>query len=366
VAGKNKKNITDMMRDDLAGFNGYSASTSPDVLKDKIDPEDIIKLDANENLYGCSPRVQRALADFRDYHIYPDARQTEIRQVLAEYMRVSAKKIVASSGSSQLIDLIIRLFIYRGDEVINCAPSFGIYPFSTSLSGGRIKEVPRDESFNIDTAAVKKAINRKTKLIIIANPNNPTGTLTPQEDLVELMETGLPVVIDEAYYEYSGQTVVPLIEEYPNLMVLRTFSKWAGTAGLRIGYGVFAEDVARRILGAMMPYSVNVAAQVAVRESLKDLDYLKANIEKIIRERERLFGKLNGFSWLKAYPSKANFIWCLVSGLEAAEINRKLEERGILVRHFNTPQLKDFLRISVGKPQDSDILERTLREIGGD
>jgi len=366
VAGKNKKSITDMMRDDLAGFEGYSASTSPDVLKGKINPEDIIKLDANENLYGCSPRVQQALADFRQYNIYPDASQTEIKKVLADYTGVAAEKIVASSGSSQLIDLIIRLFVSRGDEVISCTPSFGIYGFSTSLCGGKIKEASRDSGFNIDIKVVKKAINRRTKLIVIANPNNPTGTITPQKIIIELLETGLPLVVDEAYYEYSGQTVVPLVEEYQNLMVLRTFSKWAGTAGLRFGYGIFDEDVAGRIMAAIMPYSVNVAAQVAVKESLKDLDYLSANIEKITRERDRLFGKLNGFSWLKPYPSQANFIWCLVSTVEAAKLNGQLEARGILVRHFNTPQLKDFIRISVGKPQDSDILERTLREIGGD
>jgi histidinol-phosphate aminotransferase len=366
VAGKNNKSITDMMRGDLAYFEGYSAGTSPDVLKEKIDPEDIIKLDANENLYGCSPKVRQALADFKAYHIYPDVNQTEIKQVLAEYTGVAAENIVSSSGSSQLIDLIIRLFISWGDEVINCPPSFGIYPFSTSLSGGKIKEVPRDDGFDIDIAAVKKAVNRRTKLIIIANPNNPTGTLTPHEDIVELMEIGLPLVVDEAYYEYSKQTVVPLVGEYPNLMVLRTLSKWAGTAGLRFGYGVFTTDIARRILSAMMPYSVNVAAQVAANESLKDLDYLNANVEKINKERDRLFGKLNGFSWLKPYPSQANFIWCYVSAIEAIELNKRLEEKGILVRHFNTPDLKDFLRISVGKPQDSDILERTLREIGGD
>jgi len=320
----NKKSITDMMLDDLAGFRGYSASTSPDAMKDKINPEDIIKLDANENLYGCSPKVQQALADFRAYNIYPDASQTEIKKVLADYTGVAAENIVASSGSSQLIGLIIRLFVSRGDEVISFTPSFGIYGFSTSLCGGKIKEVPRNSDFNIDIKALKKAINRRTKLIIIANPNNPTGTPTPQTDIVELVETGLPVVVDEAYYEYSKKTVVPLVREYPNLMVLRTLSKWAGTAGLRFGYGIFTADVAGRILAAMMPYSVNVAAQVAVRESLNDLDYLKANVEKIIRERDRLFGKLNGFSWLKAYPSQANFIWCSVSEGRAVELSRQL------------------------------------------
>jgi histidinol-phosphate aminotransferase len=285
---------------------------------------------------------------------------------LADYAGVPADNIVASSGSNQLIDLILRLFISQGDEVISCVPTFGLYRFSTSLCGGRIIEVPRDSDFGVNLTAVKKAINRRTRLIIIANPNNPTATLTPQEDIIELLETGLPLVIDEAYYEFSKKTVVPLVKDYENLMVLRTFSKWAGIAGLRFGYGVFSDDVTKRLLSAMIPYSVNVAAQVAVKESLKDLDYLYANIEKITRERDRLFGKLNGFSWLKPCPSQANFVLCSVSVIKAAELHRQLETKGILVRYFDTPELRDFIRISVGKPEDSDILERTLREIGGD
>ena len=142
---------------------------------------------------------------------------------------------MSSAGSDQLIDLILRLFLEHGDEVINLVPTFAMFRFFTELCGGTPVTVPRDKNFSVDISAVKKAITKKTKVILLASPNNPTGTLTPREDILELLDTGLLVLVDEAYYEFVGQTVAPLIGQYQNLMVLRTFSKWAGLAGLRVG-----------------------------------------------------------------------------------------------------------------------------------
>jgi len=229
---------------------------------------------------------------------------------------------------------------------------------------GKFFEVIRDKNFCVDVNDVKKAITEKTKLILLATPNNPTGTIMPREDILEVLDTGIPVVVDEAYYEFTGETVAPLVGQYRNLMVLRTFSKWAGLAGLRIGYGLFPTKIADCLLRIKEPYSVNVAAQVAVRESLKDVDYLMNNVKTIIAERERLFSRLKGIEWLKPYPSQANFILCSVMRSGARELRQKLEDRGILVRYFNQPLLKDSVRISIGRPEENDILIETLNEIG--
>jgi histidinol-phosphate aminotransferase len=210
-----------------------------------------------------------------------------------------------------------------------------------------------------------QAITAKTKLILLATPNNPTGTLIPREDILRILESGLPLLVDEAYYEFTGQTVAPLIGSYPNLMVLRTFSKWAGLAGLRIGYGMFPEHIAEYLMNIKEPYCVNAAAMLAVRETLCDIEYLMVNVRKIIAERERLFWLLEEFNWLKPYPSQANFILCYVLNGRAGALKNKLEDRGIFVRHFNQPKLADFIRISIGRPQDSDILVKVLQEIGG-
>jgi len=358
--------IEKLIRPDLVNFDGYAASTSPDTLEGKVEVpvENIIKLDVNENPYGCSPRVQQALAIYPYFNIYPDAGQTELRKLLQEYTGIGTEHIVAGAGSDQLIDLVLRLFIAPGDEVITCIPTFAMFRFSTELCRGTPVEVTRGEDFAVNVSAVKAAITKKTKIIILANPDNPTGTMTPRKDILSILDTRLPVVVDEAYYEFSGETVAPLINRYENLMVLRTFSKWAGLAGLRVGYGIFPPKITDYLLKTKPPYNVNMAALVAVRESLKDMDYLRDRVRAIIAERERLFRELKKLRFLKPYPSQANFIFCSVLNGKASELQQKLQNKGILVRYFDKPLLRNALRISVGKPEHTDILIRTLREIG--
>ena len=357
--------IERLMRRDLVSFSGYAASKPPKTLKGEVEVsmETIIKLDANENPYGCSTGVSQALATCPDINIYPDSGQLELRKLLANYTGVSVGHIVAGAGSDQLIDLILRLFLEPGDEVINLTPTFAMFRFFIELNGGTTVEVPRDENFAVNVSAVKKAITKKTKLILLATPNNPTGTLIPREDILKLLGSGLPVLVDEAYYEFARETVAPLVDKYQNLMVLRTFSKWAGLAGLRIGYGLFPTKIADCLLRIKEPYCVNVAALVAVRESLKDVDSLMGRVKAIIAERERLFGELKKLKWLKPFPSQANFILCSVL-VGARQLQQKLESRGILVRCFDEALLRDCIRISVGRPEENDILFETLNELG--
>ncbi len=361
-----EEGIEKLIRPNLAAFGGYSAAKSLQILAKKIGiaVEKIIKLDANENPYGCSPRVNKALANYPYLNTYPDAGQTELRELLEGYTSIDAQNIVAGSGSDELIDLILRLFIKPGDEVINCPPTFDMFRFSTQIGDGTLVEVPRDKDFAVSIKAVKAAITKKTKIILLASPNNPTGKLTPRQDILEVLENGLPVVVDEAYYEFSGETVAPLVKEYPNLMVLRTFSKWAGLAGLRVGYGIFPTKIANYLMAIKPPYNVNMAALVAVRESLADVDYLMSIVKKIIAERERFFGKLKKFKWLKPLPSRANFIFASVLKGEAEELQQKLQSKGILVRYFDLPYWRDGVRISVGKPEQTDALIKALQEIG--
>ena len=361
------KDIEKWIRPELFTFGGYSAATSPETLAGKIEvPVDkILKLDANENPYGCSPRVNRALSEYSLYNTYPDDGQENLRKLLATYTGVDTSNIVAGNGSNQLIDLILRLLINKGDEVINIVPTFGIYSFSTNLCGGTLVNIDRDDKFNIDIDMVKKAITGKTKIIMLANPNNPTGNLMPRKQIIELLNTGLPVLVDEAYYEFSQDTVAPLIADYGNLMVLRTFSKWAGLAGLRVGYGIFPAVITDYLLRTKIPYNVNVAALVAVKESFEDIDFLKETIEKIIAERERLFEQLQTLEWLKPFPSRANFILCRVLKGNAKELHSQLRNKGILIRYFEQPRLKDCIRISVGKPEHTDAIMKALRETGG-
>jgi len=359
--------IEKLIRPDLVTFGGYSARKSPETLERKaeVSLENIIKLDANENPYGCSPRIRPALAAYPDFNIYPDDSQTRIRELLEGYTGVDARHIMASSGSNQLIDLVLRLFISESDEVINCVPTFGIYRFSTELCGGTLVEVPRDENFAVSVSAVRAAISKRTKIVFLVNPNGPTGTIIPRRDIVEILDTGVPVLVDEAYYEFSGQTVAPLVSQYQNLMVLRTFSKWAGLAGLRVGYGLFPPRITDYLLRTKIPYNVNVAALIAVEESLKDRNYLMDNVRSILVERDRLFTELGKIEWLKPFPSQGNFILCSVLKGEARELRQQLQDKGIMVRYFEEPLLRNFIRVSVGKPEHTDALIKALRDIKG-
>jgi len=325
--------------------------------------ERAIILDGNENPYGCSPKVREALANYHLFHLYPDPEQRELRQALAQYVGLDGEHIVAGSGSDELIDLILRLFLEPRDKVINLVPTFGMYPFSTRICGGEIVEVEREEDFTVDIAKVRKAIDKQTKLVFIASPNNPTGNLMPLEGVEEIAQMGIIVVVDEAYFEFCGITAAPLVNKYNNVIIVRSFSKWAGLAGLRLGYGIFPPKIANLILKIKPPYNISRAAQVAALESLNDLDYLKGRVKEIISEREHLFHQLRELNFLHPYPSQANFILCSVLKGEAKEIYHLLQRKGIYIRYFNTPRLRNCLRISVGKPEHTNALIHALKQI---
>lgn len=361
-----KDGIVRLIRPELVNFTGYvSGKSLEEVAAEARFPiNGVIKLDANENPYGCSPKVMEALGKYDYFNIYPDSGQRSLKKLLAGYTGVGTEHIVASGGSDQMIGLITQLFVGPGDEVINFPPTFDIFRFAAALCNGKVVEVPRDENYNVNIAAVKKAITRKTKLIVLANPNNPTGNLTPQKDILELLDTGVPVLADEAYVEFCGETVTPLVPNYKNLMVLRTFSKWAGLASFRIGYGIFSPEIANYLMNIKMPYSVSAASTIAVKESLNDRDLLMGRVKKIVAERERLYKELKKIEWLKPYPSRANFIFCKVLNGKAKQIYEGLLDRCILIRYSDNPLLKDFIRIGVGKPEHTDILVKLVREIG--
>jgi len=363
---ENISEIVELIRPEIKELSGYSAHTSPDTLKGKIATRNIIKLDANENPYGCSPRVLQALADCDKWYTYPDAGQTRLRRQLQEYTGVDAECIVAATGSGELLDDILCLFLEPGDEVINCIPTFDLYRMRTLVNGGRPVAIPRSDGFAVDVGAVKAAITPKTKMIVLSNPNNPTGNITPEQALLELADTGVPLLIDEAYCEFSGATVVPLVARYRNIMVLRTFSKWAGLAGLRIGYGIFSPPIAGYLRKIKLPYNVNMAALVAVEESLKDRDYLMDRVRAIVDERERMFDALSRLEWLQPFPSQANYIFCAVLKGSARELHRKLEAMGILVRYFDQPLLQNSIRISVGKAEHTDAVLNALQRLEGE
>jgi histidinol-phosphate aminotransferase len=359
--------ITRLLRPDLLAMEGYEPIEPIDVLAEAlgIPPERVVKLDGNENPYGPSPKALAALADARSYHIYPDPLQRKVRRALAAYVGVDEKLIVAGAGSDELIDLVLRATLSPGDGVVNCVPTFGMYSFSTSVCGGRVMDVPRREDFTLDLPGIEGAVERGAKVIFIASPNNPTGNAVSLREMEVLLDLGLLVVVDEAYVEFGGESVVSRVPERERLVVLRTFSKWAGLAGLRAGYGVLPPALASLLLRIKSPYNLNVAAQVAVLASLDDLGVLRERVASLVRERERLYQELGRVPFLRPYSSQANFLLCRVEGIEARWVRERLAERGIFVRYFDTPLLRGHLRISVGLPEHTESLLRALKDLPG-
>ncbi len=332
----------------------------------------ITKLDANENPYGPSEKARQALANLAYAHIYPDPESRALRAGLARFTGVPQEFLLAGAGADELIDLLLRVMLEPGDCVLNCPPTFGMYPFDTLINAGQLVEVPRRADFSLDLPGIAAALRgRRPKVAFLTAPNNPDGRFPSEEEVNLLLGSDCLVVLDEAYIEFTAQGgrlggALSRIGQVPareNLVVLRTFSKWAGLAGLRVGYGAFPGWLMPILWKAKQPYNVNVAAGAAALASLDDLEALSKNVGRIQTERARLLERLRGIPFLHPYPSEANFILCRVEGRSAAALKQELALRGVLVRHYNTPLLRDYIRVSVGRPQDTDTLMNCLEDI---
>jgi histidinol-phosphate aminotransferase len=351
-----------VLRPHLSAYRPYASAAAQAPERAAPSGGRLLKLDANENPYGPSPRVLAALADV-PLHRYPDDRQQEARHALAEYTGVPAEHIVLGNGSDDLISLLMLACVGPGDEVVACDPTFSMFRVATTAHGGQYVAVPLTESFDVDVEAVERAITERTKLVFLCSPNNPTGNRVPPDIVRRLLEKAPLLVVDEAYYEFCGQTVAPWVAERRNLAVLRTFSKWAGLAGLRVGYGLFPAPLAETLMALKNPYNVSVVAQRAVVESLADRAYLEGNVRRIIAERERMAGLLQRQGTLQPLPSAANFLLCFYPRGDAQALRDQLAARGILVRAFpDEPRLRGYLRISVGLPEETEQLLQAIEE----
>ena len=360
----NRVDIDKLVRPHLVNIRTYDPVDPPELLAERagISPDRIIKLNGNENPYGGSEKAAEAVAN-TPLHIYPDPMQRKVREALSRYTGVDPEYIVAGAGSDELIDLLFRLLISQGDEIIDCDPTFAMYDFCARVAGGTLQMVARDELFDIDADAVKDAINSRTKIIFVSSPNNPTGNVAAESQVRELLETGLLVVVDEAYYEFCNQTVADMIPDYDNLVVLRSMSKWAGLAGLRIGYGIMSPSVVRHIIDIKSPYNVNIAAEAALLASLEDSSALLERVRAIVDERERMFSLLDSIPGVTPWPSQANFILCQFAPGRAAEIFDGLAKRGIFLRNFRSERLQDCFRVSIGTSEQTDAVVGAMREL---
>lgn len=356
------------IRRDIQSMKAYSPTASLEVFAEELGyaPEDLIKLDANENPFGTSPKVYDALANLSTIPIYPDPEARRLRALLSDYTGVPAANILVGAGADELIELVLQLFIEPGDSIITCPPTFSMYAFDAPLAHAQVVSIPRNPDFSLDVSAIQTAVEaHESKLLFLCSPNNPDGGLLPAETLEQLLELPITVVLDEAYIEFSGaESASARVLNTPNLIILRTMSKWAGLAGLRVGYGIFHTDLMPHLWKIKQPYNLNVAADAAARASLSDLPLLRQHIQQMVEGRERLHTVFSELPFLHPYPSHSNFVLCRVEGIPALELKHTLAQRGILIRYFNKPGLTDHIRISAGTPEQLTALFTALQEIG--
>ncbi len=363
-----KPELRRLLNPHLARLEEYIPIHPSEVLSERlgIPVDDLIKLDANENPYGPLPAVHEALARCSGLHRYPDPDQSHLRVALAEFLHLPAEHILAGQGADELIDYLCRLFLSPGDRVINAPPTFGMYRFDAHLAGAEVVDIRRSEDFSPDIEGIMRAAKSpRTKLLFLASPNNPSGHWLDDESLERVLALPIIVVLDEAYVEFADHSSrAKTVLERDNLVVLRTFSKAAGIAGLRLGYGIFPTWLMPELWKFKQPYNLSVAANAAGLASLRHIDEIEAVVERIKMERERLSRMLREIDALEVVlGSQANFILCRVRNGRAGELKRALEERGILVRHYDTPGLENCIRISIGRAEHGDALVRALRTL---
>ncbi|XP_078443754.1 histidinol-phosphate aminotransferase, chloroplastic-like [Wolffia australiana] len=356
------------IRNHLRKLAPYQPILPFEVLSTKLGrkPEDIIKLDANENPYGPPPEVAEALGSMKFPYIYPDPESRRLRAALAEDSGLDAKYILVGCGADELIDLIMRCVLDPGDKILDCPPTFTMYEFDAAVNGALVVKVPRRSDFSLDLSGIVEAVEReRPKCVFLTSPNNPDGSIISDEDLLKVLELPVLVVLDEAYIEFSGMdSRMGWVKKHDNLIILRTFSKRAGLAGLRVGYGAFPLSIIPFLWRAKQPYNVSVAAEISACAALQNQAYLEEVKNALVDERERLFGLLQGVPFLKPFPSFSNFILCEVtSGKDPKKLKEDLAEMGVMIRHYMNKELRGYVRISVGKPEHTDILMECLKRL---
>ena len=352
-------------REELKDLTAYKPGKPIEDVKREYGLEKVIKLASNENPLGCSKKAIEAIKNALDnLSLYPDGNATLLKDSISKKLDISVEKITLSSGSDEVIDQISKTFINKGDEVIMADITFPRYIATTKMMGGIPKIVPlKDWTYDID--GMLSAITDKTKLIWLCNPNNPTGTMFTKDKLYNFLKNvpdDIVVVYDEAYNEYVTRddyprNVLSLLDKYPNLLVLRTFSKIYGLASLRVGYTLASEEITENINKIRGPFNVNTLAQAAAIAALHDEDFIKESYDLNKKGKEYLYEEFNELD-LEYAPSETNHIFVNV-GIDANEIFTKLQKRGMIIR----PITGTWIRVSIGTMEENQLFISLLKEV---
>ncbi|MEG6520958.1 histidinol-phosphate transaminase [Desulfotomaculum sp. 1211_IL3151] len=349
-------NVANLIRPDLEKLIPYDAHLYPDV----------IKLDANENPFPFPEEIARQLGSLVAGELvtrYPDSEATELRKAIAQYCQVSPEQVMAGNGSDELILNILLTFGTDG-RVIITNPTFSMYKIHAMIAGARVIPSPRRGDFSVDVPAlISYARKPETRVVFICSPNNPTGNSSTLEEIEGILQqVSSLVVVDQAYLEFGGEDFTPLLNKYPNLVILRTFSKAFALAGLRVGYMLAHPDVLRQIKKVKQPFNLNSFSQAAVKVILEHTALFQEQIKAIKEQREQVYRQLQGLEGVTPFPSLANYI-LFRTNYSSKVIYQGLLEKGVLIRKLGGPELPGFLRVSVGTLEQNKIFIEALAEV---
>jgi len=345
----------------------YQPGKPIEEVKRELGLSDVIKMASNENPLGPSPKAVAAIKKYlRNINMYPEGGCFYLRQAVAKRLKVKPEQLIFGNGSDELIELTLKAFVDEGDEVVVASPTFLMYEVASSVHGAKIKIVPM-RYFKYDLKAMKDAVSKNTKVVFIANPDNPNGTYVMRRELEDFLK-GLPedviIFLDEAYCDFAEEQDYPNGLDYiskNNLIVTRTFSKAYGLAGLRVGYGVSNPNIIKYMETVRDPFNVNSLAQAGAIGALKDKEFL-ARSKRAVREGKRfLYSELKAMG-VRYVPSVTNFILIEI-GPKSGEAAERLLRKGVIVRNMKAWGLEKFIRVTVGKKAENKRFIRELKKI---
>lgn len=355
--------ISERVRKMIEAGAAYPLATSSEK-----EEKDFIKLCSNENSRGPSPKAVEAVREGADeIGQYPESSSLELKEAISEYMGVEPFQICVGNGSDEVMDLAYKAFTDPGDKVLVPIPAFSQYELASRVNA-LVPKFVELKDFKWNSKDLLEEID-DVEAVFIGRPNNPTGNSIDEKGLKKLLETGKMIIVDEAYGEFANYSVTDWIENYDNLLVLRTFSKIFGIAGLRIGYGMGNIELIEALQRVRPPFSVNRLAQKAAISALEDMDFVEESRKMILEEREKLREELEKLNF-EVLPSDANFLMATPSplGMDAADVCDYLSQKGILIRNLAgfRGAGPEWVRITIGTPEQNKRLIEALKKLGGE
>ena len=368
---KSKDVYVSLLKDSVSDIPEYvpGKTTSQIVSEYKLNPEDVVKLNSNENPLGASEKVAAAVCEaVGSASLYPTADASNLRRALTKYTGCPVENIVAAGpGMDSLIDAVNKIFIGAGDEIVIPVPTFTYYGISAAGLGGVPVFADLNDDFSLNLDNILKAVTSKTKLIVLCSPNNPTGNVVSESDVRKLAEkTNAIIFIDEAYIEFSkAGSLSALVGEYENVMIGRTFSKAFGLAGMRVGYVIAPEWIASNLLRVLPPFSVSILSEVAAVAALEDLDYMKAGVAMVQEQRAKMIDFILKETPYQAYASESNFFIADVSPNTSKKAVDVFLKNGVIVRSCDSFHNigKNTIRITVGTEEMNQKVKTAFKAL---